>query len=70
MKCSRCGGPMTGEMLFDESQEHVWALRCIHCGDIIDPVIMANRNRNAVRVALENLKPLMEGGNDAASDHV
>ena len=66
MKCLRCGGQMTREMLFDESKERVWALRCIHCGDIIDQVILANR----VRVALANLKPLMEGGNDAESDHV
>jgi hypothetical protein len=29
---------------FYGSQEHFWGWRCIFCGEIIDPVILENRN--------------------------
>ena len=36
--CSRCGGLMVMEHLIDFT-----ALRCVQCGEIVDPVILHNR---------------------------
>ena len=47
MECSRCHGLMVGEDLIDlrESYLPMWmrGLRCISCGNIVDPVISRNR---------------------------
>lgn len=47
MNCRRCKGLMSFEELQDlqDGIRHVSALRCIVCGDIVDPVIMSNRKR-------------------------
>jgi len=46
--CSRCGGLIVSESLLDFFNEggerRCWGLRCIACGDIVDPVIIHNRN--------------------------
>ena len=44
MQCTRCAGLRVPEIIY-EGGTRVLALRCIHCGDIIDPVIMRNRRR-------------------------
>jgi uncharacterized Zn finger protein len=44
MLCARCAGLRVPEIL-DEGGIRVLALRCIHCGDVIDPVIILNRQR-------------------------
>lgn len=38
--CSRCGGLMVMEQLID-----LPAQRCVQCGEIVDPVILHNRQR-------------------------
>ena len=46
-QCPRCGGFMVaewcGDHLGDNGQIVVWALRCVQCGERIDPVILLNR---------------------------
>ncbi len=42
MKCDRCGRAMAYEQFF-RSQEHFWGWRCIFCGEIVDDVIIENR---------------------------
>jgi hypothetical protein len=44
MRCARCAGLIVPEILY-EGGTRVVALRCIHCGDVIDPVIVRNRRR-------------------------
>jgi len=47
MNCSRCHGLMVGDDLIDvrESYLPMWThgLRCVACGNIVDPVIARNR---------------------------
>jgi hypothetical protein len=47
MQCSRCGGLMVIER-FDDLQSGTWplyfyGLRCLLCGEIIDPMVLLNR---------------------------
>ena len=42
MKCDRCGRAMAYEQFFG-NQEHFWGWRCIFCGEIVDDVILENR---------------------------
>ena len=42
MKCLRCGGAMVYDKFYS-SQECFWGLKCVLCGEIVDPVIQANR---------------------------
>ncbi len=42
MKCNRCGKAMAYEQFYG-SQEHFWGWRCIFCGEIVDDVIIENR---------------------------
>jgi len=44
MRCARCAGLIVPEILY-EGGTRVMALRCIHCGDVIDPLIVRNRRR-------------------------
>ncbi len=44
MRCARCAGLIVPEILY-EGGTRVVALRCIHCGDVIDPMIVRNRRR-------------------------
>jgi hypothetical protein len=41
-KCSRCGGAMFYDKFYGRN-EQFWGLKCLICGDIIDPVILENR---------------------------
>jgi len=47
MNCRRCHGLMVRDRFFDSDEEGglltFWGWRCICCGEIIDPVILANR---------------------------
>jgi len=47
LKCDRCGGMMSFEQMINTSQEGPeWsfkAWRCLFCGEVIDPLILANR---------------------------
>ena len=46
--CHRCGGLLAKEFccdLQDETGENwFWALRCLQCGEVIDPIIIHNRH--------------------------
>ncbi len=42
MRCDRCGSVMTYEQ-FSGGQERFWGWRCIFCGEIVDEVILENR---------------------------
>lgn len=42
MQCTRCAGLRVAEIIY-EGGSRVPALRCVHCGDIIDCVIALNR---------------------------
>ena len=60
MNCPRCHGLMVGDDLFDirESYLPMWmrGLRCVSCGNIVDPVI--DRNRTSQRFAsVRQLEP-------------
>ena len=40
--CSRCGGNMVHESFFNLNEQFT-GLKCVICGDVIDPVILQNR---------------------------
>ena len=46
--CTRCGGLMVLDHCFDvlgdAGEIDCKVLRCIRCGDVVDPVILRNRN--------------------------
>ena len=44
--CLRCGGLMVVEHYMDfwGDADNVAVRRCVHCGDVIDPVILRNRH--------------------------
>jgi len=44
MRCTRCAGLRVPEVIY-EGGSRVPALRCVHCGDIVDRVIALNRRR-------------------------
>lgn len=45
--CRRCGGMLVNEQCVDlagsEGGARFWATRCVQCGDLLDPVILRNR---------------------------
>lgn len=47
MECARCSGMRVPELI-SEGGMRVVALRCIHCGDLVDRVILRNRQRRRV----------------------
>ena len=46
MRCHRCGSVMVYERFYG-SDEHFSGWRCISCGEIIDQVILENRETRA-----------------------
>jgi len=47
MDCPRCQGMMVQSSFLDleddTGQHEFWALRCVQCGNIVDPIIMKNQ---------------------------
>ena len=41
-RCSRCGSNMVQESFFGPSEQFT-GLKCVFCGEVIDPVILQNR---------------------------
>jgi len=45
--CPRCGGLFIRESLFDllndSGNMRCWALKCVQCGDVVDPTIIKHR---------------------------
>lgn len=48
MTCERCQGLMVQDDSFDlcESERRLAVWRCVLCGEMVDPVIVANRRRH------------------------
>jgi uncharacterized Zn finger protein len=44
MQCTRCAGLRVPEIIY-EGGTRMLAQRCVHCGDVIDRVIVLNRQR-------------------------
>ncbi len=44
MRCTRCAGLRVSEIIY-EGGNRIPALRCVHCGDVVDHVIAFNRQR-------------------------
>jgi uncharacterized Zn finger protein len=44
MQCTRCAGLRVPDIIY-EGGSRVLALRCVLCGDVIDRVIVLNRQR-------------------------
>jgi hypothetical protein len=51
MKCHRCRNDMVYEKFYGP-HEHFWGWRCIFCGEIVDPVILENRESPMGRAAI------------------
>jgi len=43
MKCHRCQGLMVEERYYGPGVPY-WGFRCLFCGEILDPVILENRD--------------------------
>lgn len=65
-KCQRCGGMLVVDHCLDllsgTGQVEFTALRCVQCGDIIDPVILQHRRR---RMSVSSSLVLGEEGQGA-----
>jgi hypothetical protein len=48
MKCHRCGSLMVYERFYGP-HEHFLGWRCVLCGEIVDQVILENRQSNSGR---------------------
>jgi uncharacterized Zn finger protein len=44
MQCERCAGMKVPEIIVEEGAK-LFVMRCVHCGDVIDHVILVNRRR-------------------------
>ncbi len=53
-RCHRCGGLMVSEQVFEIRSIN---FRCVCCGERIDAVILAHRQRPLVRGERESLSP-------------
>ena len=53
-RCHRCGGLMVSEQVFEIRSID---FRCVSCGERIDAVILAHRQRPLVRGERESLSP-------------
>lgn len=65
MRCPRCGGLMNFEYFTNAvSGEMPWSYegwRCVYCGEVIDPLILLNRMKEA-----KNLEEEEEGATAGA----
>jgi uncharacterized Zn finger protein len=57
MRCTRCAGLRVPEIIC-EGGSRIPALRCVHCGDVIDRVIVFNRQRHRHQKANRGRKPI------------
>jgi uncharacterized Zn finger protein len=48
MQCVRCAGTNVPEIIVEGGARFI-AMRCVHCGDVIDPIILMNRQRRKYR---------------------
>jgi len=62
MTCTRCKGLMVQDHFLDllDTDHRTAAWRCVSCGEIIDPVVLANRHRQRSKTeALEMAEALL-----------
>ena len=62
MPCYRCCGLLVADRCYDLRDQclSVTALRCVSCGDLIDPVILDNRRKQRAPLAtMRHGKPLV-----------
>jgi len=45
MQCARCAGMKVPEIIV-EGGARIFVMRCVHCGDVVDHVIIMNRIMN------------------------
>lgn len=60
MKCVRCDGLMVTERFEDIKSAEViefFGIRCLGCGEILDPVILANRRNTAPIQSKDRIPP-------------
>ncbi len=55
MKCHRCGGKMDYQK-FNGKEEQYYGWRCIFCGEIVDDIILENRQWLRMRAVPDNKK--------------
>lgn len=53
MKCHRCHGWMVMERYYGPGIPY-WGMRCLACGEILDPLIMEKRTPHKKRAPLRN----------------
>lgn len=61
MQCTRCAGMRVSEIIA-EGMTRVLAMRCVHCGDVTDNVIITNRQRHW-HAPLRRRQPLRQFSN-------
>jgi len=54
MKCHRCQGWMVNEKFYGAGIPY-WGWRCVFCGEILDPLILENRNHFRKPARAQNL---------------
>jgi uncharacterized Zn finger protein len=59
MQCTRCTGLRVPEIIY-EGGSRVLALRCVLCGDVIDRVIVLNRQRRRPPYPNRSQTPIYE----------
>ena len=67
MQCTRCAGLRVPEIIY-EGGSRVLALRCVYCGDVIERVVVLNRQRAVFPTLTEPERSCTEatGGGRAA----
>lgn len=69
MQCFRCNGLRVPEILC-EGGVRITALRCIHCGDIVDGVIVRHRNNRRHLSFSRPRTPIYRRGHGASRPYV
>lgn len=65
MQCPRCAGMKVPEIIA-EGMTRALAMRCVHCGDVTDNVIIMNRQRRW-HAPLRRRQPLRQFSNPGTS---
>jgi hypothetical protein len=53
MRCHRCHGPMVHQKFYGAEVSY-WGWRCLPCGEIVDPIILENRDVSLKAVDARN----------------
>jgi uncharacterized Zn finger protein len=69
MQCSRCHGLQVPEIIC-EGGVRIMALRCLHCGDIVDRVIARNRTKRHCIPVSRPRTPIYRRGHGVSRPYV